>query len=98
MNQKTRSLALLAAVAMVFVMVASSLFVIHNAIHECDGECCQICQQIELCTTHSETFAVAVITAAFTMAMVWVSRCRAEGPETIFVPGSLVTLKVKLSN
>ena len=98
MKNKTRVLALTAAMALAFVLLASSLFVIHNAIHECDGENCQICQQIELCTAHSETFAIAALAVLITMALVWESLCRAEGPETKFVPGSLVTLKVKLSN
>lgn len=99
MKNKTRVWALTAAVAVAFVLLASSLFVIHNAAHDCCGEdCCPICQQIELCTVHSENFAIAALAALFATAMVWVSRCRAEEPETSFVPGSLVTLKVKLSN
>lgn len=69
MTKKKRILAVIVAVSLLFVMLSFSAFALHNADHDCIGEGCSICAQINLCKNlvESLSFAVfAVIIAATT--------------------------------
>ena len=97
MEKKKRVLAALLAVAVLFVMLYSALFIAVHADHDCDGEDCPICYQINVCqnTLKNLSFAVsvAVLAAAFTYTL-----CRSISACADVIPSyTLVSLKVKLT-
>ena len=98
MAKKKRLPVLLLAAAVCFVMLFSSVFIAVNTDHDCMGEHCPICYQINFCENTLKTLshAVPAITLAIaltdsfsTCLSAFTARKRTE---------SLVTLKVKLSN
>ena len=96
--KQIRPLAILMAAAMLFVLLASTAFVVSHADHDCDGTCCLTCQQIRLCTQHMKTVAAAAATILL-LAMV----LRRPGalpllPAPAMARRTLVAQKVKLTN
>ena len=89
---------MLFAVALVFVMLYSALFIAAKADHECVGENCLICQQLQACQTALKTLSLAVSAVVFAAALAYaLGKCLAACADA--VPStSLVALKVKLSN
>lgn len=98
MTKRNRLIAPALALMVVLVILFSVWFVIVEADHDCIGEDCPICYQINICETNLRSVgfvAIAVIFAVFI------------GSFDIFMPAltkesafntSLVSLKVKLSN
>ncbi len=98
MTKKNRAMALLLAVAFVFVMLFSFLFLADNADHHCTQDDCAICQHLEACEQNLQGVALVAVAMALSA---FLSRGE-EKADVFFVhPGffhSLVSLKVKLSN
>ena len=98
MTKKLRLITGLLAAVLAAVMLSSAVYIAVEANHNCSGEDCAICHQLQVCENLLKSIglagAAAVITAAFTYTM-----CRAILPcaETIGTL-TLVALKVKLSN
>ena len=88
---------LLAAVLAV-VMLSSAVYLAVEADHDCSGEDCAICRQINICENLLKTLglagAAAAISAAFTYTVCRAILPCAEMNGTL----TLVALKVKLSN
>ena len=88
---------LLAAVLAV-VMLSSAVYIAVEANHNCSGEDCAICHQLQVCENLLKSIglagAAAAITAAFTYTMCRAILPCAEMNGTL----TLVALKVKLSN
>lgn len=90
-----RGILRLLAAAVVFAMLFSACFLIAEADHECAGEDCPICYQVNLCS-HTVRFAGIFAAAVFTLFSGTLAVLSlAEKPDRRV---SLVTLKVKLSN
>ena len=98
MTKTKRALALLLAVAVIFVLFSSSALIVLHADHDCIGEGCEICELLCVCAECLRQLAVAVIVIALAMAtFILFHNCVADAafPRTSC---TLVTLRVKLSN
>lgn len=98
MEKKKRIAALLLAVTVLLVMLYSALFIAAEADHDCVGENCPICYQINVCQNALKNLSLAVCAAVFAAALPY-TLCRvipscAEVVRTF----TLVSLKVKLSD
>ncbi len=98
MTRKTRTLALVMSVTLVFVMLFSFLFIAQNADHHCTQEDCSICQQLEAC--ENTLNAVALVAVAAGLATLFHRECKVTSAfcTTVHHFDSPVSLKVKLSN
>ena len=98
MAKRNRCLALVMAAAILFVMLTSAFFIAAEADHDCIGDGCEICCQVNVCHAVLKSLALIAITAVFAAA-VCVALC------TVFAACGeqarnlkLVSLKVKLSD
>ena len=66
MEKKKRVLAALFAVSVLFVILYSALFIAAHADHDCVGDDCPICYQINICqsTLKNLSFAVSAVALA----------------------------------
>ena len=98
MEKKKRIAALLLAVTVLLVMLYSALFIAAEADHDCVGENCPICYQINVCQNALKNLSLAVCAAVFAAAFIYIL-CRSASVCTYSVQfSSLVSLKVKLSD
>lgn len=98
MVKTKRILAMLMAVAIFAVMLSSALFLAEEAHHDCIGDGCQICLQMNVCrgTLKSLSLALHAGVAALAVACILCgSFCPCEESADRV---TLVTLKVKLSD
>lgn len=90
-KKRNRIAALLLAVTILVIMLYSAFFVAAEADHDCVGEGCPICYQIDACQNTLKSLSLAV---AFTYIL-----CRCISLCTDYAQrDTLVSLKVKLSN
>lgn len=98
MGKTKRILAMVMAVAIFAVMLSSALFLAEEANHDCIGDGCQICLQMNLCRGVLKSLSLVLHAGLAALAVsyiLWGSfwPCqRSDGHVT------LVALKVKLSN
>ena len=98
MEKKKRIAALFLAVTVLFVMLYSALFIAAEAGHDCVGENCPICYQINICQNTLKNLSLAVSAAAFAAAFTY-TLCRSISVCTDYAQSfTLVSLKVKLSD
>ena len=98
MTKKSRLITGLLAAVLAAVMLSSAVYIAVEANHNCSGEDCAICHQLQVCENLLKSIglagAAAAISAAFTYTV-----CRAILPCTEMIGTlTLVSLKVKLSN
>ena len=98
MTKKSRLITRLLAAVLAAVMLSSAVYIAVEANHNCSGEDCAICHQLQVCENLLKSIglagAAAAISAAFTYTV-----CRAILPCTEMIGTlTLVSLKVKLSN
>ena len=89
---------LLAAVVLAVVMLSSAVYIAVEADHDCSGEDCAICHQLQVCENLLKSIGLAGAAAVFAAAVRYalcriISSC-AELVRTF----TLVSLKVKLSD
>ena len=98
MGKTKRILAMVMAFALFAVMLSSALFLAEEIHHDCIGDGCQICLQMNLCRGILKSLSLALHAALAALAVSYIlwgnfRPCqRSDGHVT------LVTLKVKLSN
>ncbi len=98
MTKKFRFMTRLLAVVLAVVMLSSAVYIAVEADHDCSGEDCAICHQIGVCENLLKTLGLAGAAAAVTAALTY-ALCRAILPcAERLGTGTLVSLKVKLSN
>ena len=98
MGKTKRILAMVMAVAIFAVMLSSALFLAEEADHDCIGDGCQICLQLNLCrgVLTSLSLVLLAAVAALTVAYIlWGGFWPSQGSDGHI---TLVALKVKLSN
>ena len=98
MGKTKRILAMVMAVALFAVMLSSALFLAEEADHDCIGDGCQICLQLNICRGVLKSLSLVLLAAAapLTVACIlWGNFWPSKG-STGHV--TLVALKVKLSN
>lgn len=98
MSKKCRVVAILIAAAVLFVMLSSACYIAVEADHDCTGEDCPICYQINICenTLKSLGQAVASVTLAVFIGIFAASLPSFEKRQAVHK--TLVSLKVKLSD
>lgn len=93
-----RSIAIVAAVMLLFGMIFSAAFIAHESVHDCTGEDCPICQMIGQCENFVKRLAPVFICAVFSFllaAQVFYAETIEE--ENLFKP-TLLSLRVRLNN
>ena len=98
MTKKFRFLTGLLVAVLAVVMLSSAVYIAVEADHDCSGEDCAICHQIDACLNSLRELSLAGVAAVITAAFIY-TLCKVILPctETIDTP-TLVSLKVKLSN
>ena len=98
MTKKKRIISLVVAVAVIFVMLYSALYIAAEANHDCVGENCPICYQISVCENTLKNLSLAVCAVAFAAAFTY-TLCRSISACSDFATScTLVSLKVKLTD
>ena len=98
MTKKKRIISLVVAVAVIFVMLYSALYIAAEANHDCVGENCPICYQISVCEHTLKNLSLAVCAVAFAAAFTY-TLCRSISACADVAPSyTLVSLKVKLTD
>ena len=98
MTKKFRLITRLLAAVLAAVMLSSAVYIAVEANHDCSGEDCAICHQLQACENLLKSIGLAGAAAVFTAAVRYapcsvISSC-AELVRTF----TLVSLKVKLSD
>lgn len=98
MAQKKRLISLVTVIAVFAVMLFSLTYIAENFGHDCSGEHCPICSQIDVCRNTLENLSVATGTMAVMTALIYalcqtLSVCT-DNTEII----TLVSLKIELLN
>ncbi len=98
MAKTKRMLALLMAVAVLVIMLSSALFLVKEARHDCIGDGCRICLQMNVCRgiLKSLSMLLHVAVASLLAACILCGNFCIRGKSAHQV--TLVALKVKLSN
>ena len=98
MEKKKKVIAVFLTVALLFVMLYSALFIAAEADHDCVGENCPICYQINVCQNALKNLSLAVCAAVFAAALPY-TLCRGISVCADYAQSyTLVSLKVKLSD
>ena len=98
MTKRKRIISLVVAAAVLFVMLYSALYIAAEANHDCVGENCPICYQINVCQNALKNLSLAVCAAVFAAALPY-TLCRGISVCTDYAQSyTLVSLKVKLSD
>ena len=98
MEKKKRIAALVLAVTVLFVTLYSALFIAAETDHDCVGENCPICYQINVCKNTLKNLSLAVSAAALAAALPY-TLCRIIPSCTeVARTFTLVSLKVKLTD
>ena len=98
MTKRNRILALVTAAVVLFVMLTSVFFIAAEAGHDCIGDGCEICCQVNACRAVLRGLALAVIAAALAAAAGAVLCCDFAAWQEQARSCTLVSLKVKLSD
>ena len=98
MMTKKRISALLLAALFLFVMLWSSAYIAAEAGHDCTGENCPVCYQINICRSTIKTLSLFVAAAAFFAAFIYMPCRFIFACMGVMQSYTLVSLKVKLSD
>lgn len=98
MTKKCRMTAYVTCFALLFVMFISTAYIIKEADHDCTGENCPICHEIQICQKILNTVGTAIVAATFFVSALVVLNTlpTIHFCETAAI--TLISLKVKLSD
>lgn len=97
-TKKKRIISLVLAAAVFFAMLYSALYIAAEANHDCVGENCPICYQINVCKNTLKNLSLAVCAVAFAAAFTH-TLCRSiSSCANVTQSYTLVSLKVKLTD
>ena len=99
MNTAKRAGALLLCLGMILVLFTSSAYIAHEAVHNCLGEHCEICEHIAevRALLHSLGLLILAVLLVYALLSIHRSLRGAEGRCT-HAPCTLVSWKVRLNN
>ena len=99
MYGKRRVFKILVALTVLLSVVLYAAFIFANLHHDCPGEDCEICSVIAICRSTIKSFGVALLLLSVFAVFSAVAAISLSGRELPGVrSGSLVSMKVKLSN
>ncbi len=98
MKSNKRIFRTLLCIAVLFAVAFSAIYIVAESGHDCTGEHCAICHQIELCKNLLRSLTIAAGAAGACVVGKTLCRyCRARHNDRIVVP-TLISLRVKLSD
>ncbi|MCR5666142.1 MAG: AraC family transcriptional regulator [Eubacterium sp.] len=97
-EKKNRILAWMAAMAIVFVMLFSVLYIVEHAQHHCTGENCPICERMQQCMQNVKQLGTAAVIVVAVMAVSYMIEETAEHVAQPVVDHSLISQKVRMDN
>lgn len=98
MTKRNRIISIITALAVLFVIMYSSLYIATEINHDCAGDNCSICCQINICRNTLKTLSLACF-AATTAALLTYTLCINILLRTnVSFKLTLVSLKVKLTD
>lgn len=92
-----RIIALLIAIVLCLAMAFSVAFIVLESDHDCIGEHCEICLEIEACVNLLRGIGFAVLTFLIAVALGHISYKTPKPSEVVRWLDTLVALKVKLT-
>ena len=99
MAKRKRMFAVVIAIAIVFALSFSALFVITETNHNCmTGNCCRICQQINTCLEQLNNVATSSNHILFSSIFLFALVVIVAIDKNVSGTDTLIELKVKLSN
>ncbi len=98
MTKKKRIISLLIAVALLFVMLYSALYIAAESNHICIGENCPVCYQINACENALKFLSLTVCTAGFAAVLAYVLYISISACINAVRGYTLILLKVKLTD
>lgn len=97
-NHLRKITAWVAAVATVFVMLFSSLYIVEHSDHECGGADCPICAVMAQCSNNLKTIGLAVVVVAAMCGLIDDTKAAVTiGADNLSVT-SLISQKVRMNN
>ena len=95
---KPKRLASVLVLLVAFLMLFSVLFIALEADHDCCGDGCAVCAQIQVCEDLLQSLTTASVLAAAAWCHYMLSRVFADTDCCSVHPHTLIALKVKLSD
>lgn len=96
--KKPKRLASVLVLLVAFLMLFSVLFIALEADHDCCGDGCAVCAQIQVCEDLLRSLTTASVLAAAAWCLYTLSRVFADTDCCSVHPHTLIALKVKLSD
>jgi len=98
MKSNKRIFRTLLCMAVLFAVAFSAFYIVAESGHDCTGEHCAICHQIELCKNLLRSLTIAAgVAGACVVGKTLCGYCHTRHNDRIAVP-TLVALRVKLSD
>ena len=98
MTKRNRVISMLLVVTVLFVMLFSASYMAVKANHDCIGEGCTVCHQMDLCKNFQKNLAAALLLAAIVGLLSFALICCVSLGHKTKVQDTLITLKVELLN
>ena len=98
MTGKKRFTAGVLAAVIFFVMLFSVCYVAAETHHDCTGENCMICYQINACINTLKITVLALTAVALALSAIYSVVTASKDDDSVSFDTTLVSLKVKLSN
>ncbi len=98
MTGKKRFTAGVLAAVFFFVMLFSVCYVAAETHHDCTGENCMICYQINACINTLKITVLALTAVALALSAIYSVVTASKDDDSVSFDTTLVSLKVKLSN
>lgn len=97
MTRKKHVIAIVIAIVFVTVIIFSSAYIVAEADHNCSGEHCPICYQIEICQNTIKALTLYLIVTAISVAIAYFTKWSEVIKNYKYSPTTLIKQKVKLS-
>lgn len=97
-SMKSRFAAAFTASMILLVILCSSIFIIEHSEHNCKGNDCTICIELEQCRSNFHILGTAASAIALAAILIFTAADGATAARTSSVSSTLITLKVELLN
>lgn len=98
MTKKRRIFAAVLCLALLFVMASAAAYIVLETHHDCIGDGCPICRELQLCRQVLQTMGTAAAAPAVCAAAALLFVSPAVVRVHAVQAGTLISLKVKLSD
>lgn len=98
MTKKKRFIAGILAAVICFVMLFSVCYIAAETHHDCTGENCMICYQINACISTLKITVLALTAVILALSAIYSVVTESKDDDSVSFDITLVSLKVKLSN